>query len=112
MIIGSLAVVPSSPGDDLAPPVGQDPRMPDNRQILIASLPTGPLAADDYELTTTDAPTAGDGEVLVRTLALTIGAGQRAGLQGSASYAGAPTTGIVMGGTGVGRVEASNVDGN
>ncbi len=85
--------------------------MPDNRQILIASLPTGPLAAGDYELTTTDAPTAGDGEVLVRTLALTIGAGQRAGLQGSASYAGAPTTGIVMGGTGVGRVKVSNVDG-
>jgi NADPH-dependent curcumin reductase CurA len=53
----------------------------------------------------------GDGEVLVRTLALTIGAGQRAGLQGSASYAGAPTTGIVMGGSGVGRVEASNADG-
>ena len=38
-------------------------------------------------------------------------AGQRAGLQGSASYAGAPTTGIVMGGTGVGRVETSDVDG-
>ena len=44
-----------------------------------------------------------------RTLAITIGAGQRAGLQGSASYAGAPTTGIVMAGTGVARVEASNV---
>ena len=85
--------------------------MPENRQILIASLPTGALRADDYELATTDVPTAGDGEVLVRTLALTIGAGQRAGLQGSASYAGAPTTGVVMGGTGVGRVEVSNVDG-
>ena len=44
----------------------------------------------------------------VRTLAITIGAGQCAGLQGSASYAGAPTTGIVMGGTGVARVETSN----
>jgi NADPH-dependent curcumin reductase CurA len=85
--------------------------MPDNRQILIASLPTGALSPDDFELTTTAAPTPGDGEVLVRTVALTIGAGQRAGLQGSASYAGAPTTGIVMGGTGVGRVEVSNVDG-
>lgn len=85
--------------------------MPENRQILIASLPTGALAADDYELRTGDVPVPGAGEVLVRTLALTIGAGQRAGLQGSASYAGAPTTGVVMGGTGIGRVEASNADG-
>jgi NADPH-dependent curcumin reductase CurA len=82
--------------------------MPDNRQILIASLPAGALAESDYELRTTPAPEAGDGEVLCRTLAITIGAGQRAGLQGSASYAAAPTVGIVMPGTGVARVEASN----
>jgi NADPH-dependent curcumin reductase CurA len=83
--------------------------MSENRQILIASIPEGRLAADDYELRTGPVPTPGDGEVLARTLAITIGAGQRAGLQGSASYAGAPTTGIVMPGTGVARVEASNV---
>jgi NADPH-dependent curcumin reductase CurA len=82
--------------------------MPDNRQILIASLPTGALAESDYELRTSPAPEPGDGEVLARTMAITIGAGQRAGLQGSASYAGAPTTGVVMSGTGVARVEASN----
>src|SRR4051812_31813607 len=87
------------------------PVMPENRQILIKSLPTGALAADDYELVTTTAPEPGDGELLARTLAVTIGAGQRAGLQGSASYAGAPVTGVVMGGTGVARVESSNVDG-
>lgn len=87
------------------------PAMSENRQILIASLPTGQLAASDYELRAAEVPTPGDREVLVRTLAITIGAGQRAGLQGSASYAGAPVTGIVMPGTGVGRVEASNVDG-
>jgi NADPH-dependent curcumin reductase CurA len=82
--------------------------MPDNRQILIASLPSGALAESDYELRTSPAPEPGDGEVLCRTLAIMIGAGQRAGLQGSASYAGAPTTGIVMSGSGVARVEASN----
>lgn len=80
----------------------------ENRQIVIASLPAGRLAAENFELRTTPVPEAGDGEVLCRTLVLTIGAGQRAGLQGSASYAGAPTTGIVMGGTAVARVEASN----
>ena len=37
-------------------------------------------------------------------MAITIGASQRAGLQGSASYAGAPEAGRVMGGTGVARV--------
>jgi len=79
----------------------------DNRRIVIASLPSGKLAADDFTLETVPAPQPGDGEVLCRTLAITIGAGQRAGLQGSASYAGAPTTGAVMGGTAVARVEAS-----
>jgi NADPH-dependent curcumin reductase CurA len=85
--------------------------MTDNRQIVIASVPVGHLTVDDYVLRTSPRPTPNDGEVLVRTLALTIGAGQRAGLQGSASYAGAPRPGVVMGGTGVGRVEASKVDG-
>src|SRR3954465_15440412 len=80
----------------------------DNREVIIASLPTGPLAASDFEVRTSPIPTPADGQVLCRTLALTIGAGQRAGLQGSASYAGAPEAGRVMGGTGLARVEASN----
>src|SRR5881394_1508986 len=82
--------------------------MPENRQVVIASLPEDALEASDFKLEVGPMPEAGAGQLLCRTLALTIGAGQRAGLQGSASYAGAPTTGIVMGGTGVGRVEASN----
>jgi len=82
--------------------------MTENRQMMIASLPDGQLAASDFELATSPAPEPADGEILVKTLALTIGAGQRAGLQGSASYAGAPTAGRVMGGTGVGRVVQSN----
>ena len=45
--------------------------------------------------------------MLVQTEAFAITAGTRAGLQGSASYAGAPKTGIVMNGTGVGHVVAS-----
>ena len=82
--------------------------MAENRQVLIASLPSGHLQPGDFEVKTSAIPACGDGEVLCRTLALTIGAGQRAGLQGSASYAGAPVAGVVMGGTGVARVEASN----
>jgi len=78
-----------------------------NRQVIIASLPTGALTASDFELRDGPMPEPGDGEVRCRTLAITMGAGQRAGLQGSASYAGAPTTGIVMSGTGVAVVEDS-----
>ncbi|MCY3662209.1 MAG: NADP-dependent oxidoreductase [bacterium] len=85
--------------------------MTENRQIIIDSLPTDRLEPGNYALRTVEAPAPGDGEVLCRTLAITIGAGQRAGLQGSASYAGAPRAGIVMSGTAVARVEASNDDG-
>ena len=79
-----------------------------NRQIVIASLPTGKLQAENFALRTTPAPMPAEGEVLCRTLVLTVAAGQRAGLQGSASYAGAPRTGVVMGGSAVARVVASN----
>jgi len=74
-------------------------------------VPDGPLAAEHFEVRAAPAPACGDGEVLCRTLALTIGAGQRAGLQGSASYAGAPRAGVVMGGTGVARIEQSKASG-
>lgn len=82
--------------------------MSGNLQVVIASLPTGALAASDFEVRDGDVPPVGEGEVRCRTIAITMGAGQRAGLQGSAGYAGAPVTGVVMGGTGVARVEESN----
>ncbi len=81
---------------------------PVNRQMLIANLPDGALQPSDFSLQTAPVPEPGESEVLCQTVALTIGAGQRAGLQGSASYAGAPVTGGVMGGTGIARVTASN----
>ncbi|MCY3841247.1 MAG: NADP-dependent oxidoreductase [Gammaproteobacteria bacterium] len=82
-----------------------------NRQIVIVSLPTDKLDASHFDMRTVPMPEPGDGEVLCRTLALTVGAGQRAGLQGSASYAAAPKSGVVMGGTAVARIDASNADG-
>ena len=81
-----------------------------NRQIVIETLPSGKLEVGHFALRAAEAPDPGEGELLCRTLALTVGAGQRAGLQGSASYAGAPRTGVVMGGSAVARVEASNAD--
>lgn len=85
--------------------------MTTNRQILIASLPQGKLAASDYRLEEAPLAEPDDGEVRLRTIAFAITAGTRAGLQGSASYAGAPRTGVVMNATGVGVVEASRADG-
>ena len=82
----------------------------ENRQIVIASLPADKLAPENFALRQGPVPTAGQGEVLCRTVALTVAAGQRAGLQGSASYAGAPKAGVVMGGSGVARVAASNAE--
>jgi NADPH-dependent curcumin reductase CurA len=82
--------------------------MPQNRQVIIASVPDGPLSPEHFAIRDADIPAPGSGQVLCRTVALTIGAGQRAGLQGSASYAGAPESGVVMRGNGVARVEQSN----
>lgn len=78
--------------------------MTDNQMIVIAEVPDGPLRPDNFASRTAAVPTPVEGEVLLETLAITIGAGQRAGLQGSASYAGAAQADVVMGGTGVGRV--------
>jgi NADPH-dependent curcumin reductase CurA len=78
-----------------------------NTQVLIDSLPQGKLTADNYRIAESPVPEIGDGEVLVQTTAFAITAGTRAGLQGSASYAGAPQTGVVMNGTGVGEVTES-----
>lgn len=84
--------------------------MTTNQQVLIDSLPEGKLRADNYRLAESSVPEPADGEVLVQTIAFAITAGTRAGLQGSASYAGAPTTGVVMNGTGVGEVIDSRSD--
>ncbi|MGH1494157.1 MAG: NADP-dependent oxidoreductase [Acidimicrobiales bacterium] len=77
--------------------------------MVIASLPDGPLRPDDFASESVAIAEPGLGQVLCQTTAITIGAGQRAGLQGSASYAGAPKVGDVMGGSGIAQVVASNV---
>ena len=58
--------------------------MAQNLQVMIASVPNGPLEEKHFEVRESAAPECPDGAVLCRTLALTIGAGQRAGLQVSA----------------------------
>jgi len=82
--------------------------MSENRQIIIDSLPTAKLTADNYKMISVPIPVPAAGEVLCRSLWVTVAAGARAGLQGSASYAGAPKTGVVMNGAAIARVQQSN----
>ncbi|MBM4205710.1 MAG: NADP-dependent oxidoreductase [Gammaproteobacteria bacterium] len=85
--------------------------MTTNTRVLIRNLPKEKLAVTDYEVTEAPVPAPGNGEVLCQTLAIGVGAGARAGLQGSASYAGAPQTGIVMNAQTVSRVVESRAPG-
>ena len=82
--------------------------MPDNIQVLIDSIPEGRLKAENYRVAHSSIPELGPNEILVETHAIAITAGTRAGLQGSASYAGAPKTGVPMNSTGIGKVIESN----
>jgi NADPH-dependent curcumin reductase CurA len=79
-----------------------------NKQVLIDSLPEGKLVENNYKLVESEMPKASSEEIIVKTISFAITAGTRAGLQGSASYAGAPTTGIVMNCTGIGEIIESN----
>ncbi|MCP5027268.1 MAG: NADP-dependent oxidoreductase [Actinomycetia bacterium] len=84
--------------------------MSDSRRVIVSHLPEGRLDASDFTIESVPVPEPSPGKVVVEVSAITIGAGQRAGLQGSASYAGAPTSGVLMGGTGLGTVIASGSD--
>ena len=66
-----------------------------NKQVLINSLPEGKLEESNYKLVESDMPQVKTDEVLVKTLSFAITAGTRAGLQGSASYAGADRKSVV-----------------
>ena len=79
-----------------------------NIQVLIDSLPDGKLVESNYKLVESSLNKVSKDEVLVKTIAFAITAGTRAGLQGSASYAGAPKAGVVMNSTGVGEVIESS----
>jgi len=81
-----------------------------NNQVLIRELPTAELTVDAFELATGPVPEPADGEVLCRTLLLSIDAANRAWMQG-ATYRGALSAGQVMDGFTLARVEDSKADG-
>src|SRR5690242_6067245 len=68
-----------------------------NRQIVLAQLPQGKLALENFKLIEGDVPAVGEGEALVRTRYISLDAANRAWMQG-ATYCSALNDGQVMAG--------------
>lgn len=66
-----------------------------NRQIVVASLPQGALGPEHFELQDAPQPTPQDGEVLLRTILMSIDAANRSWMQG-ATYRDAVNAGDPM----------------
>ena len=79
-----------------------------NRQILLDRLPAGDkLGPEHFRLTESAVPSAGEGEVLLRTRYISLDAANRAWMQG-ATYRAALAAGDVMAGGALAEVVASN----
>jgi NADPH-dependent curcumin reductase CurA len=81
--------------------------MAKNRQILLKSRPEGWPTADNFELVEAPMPEPSDGEVLTRTLFLSLDPYMRGRMSAAKSYADPVPVGGVMGGGTVGEVVAS-----
>lgn len=79
-----------------------------NRQFLIAARPSGMVKESDFEYREAPIPEPGDGEVLVRTLLVSVDPAMRGHMLNRANYAGALQIGDVMRARAVGQVAASN----
>src|SRR5207245_956884 len=79
-----------------------------NRQITLAARPSGFPKESDFRLVASPVPVPGPGEVLVRTLYLSVDPYMRGRMSEAKSYAPPVQLGEVMVGGTVGRVEQSN----
>ena len=77
-----------------------------NRQVVLTELPSGTLTEDLFELREGPMPEPADGEVLCRTLLLSIDAANRAWMQG-ATYREAISGGDIMAGFALAQVVSS-----
>jgi NADPH-dependent curcumin reductase CurA len=81
-----------------------------NRQIVLAELPRDKLAPEHFRLAEAAVPTAADGELLVKSLYVSLDAANRAWMQG-ATYRSALKAGDVMAGGSLAEVVESRADG-
>jgi NADPH-dependent curcumin reductase CurA len=77
--------------------------MPTNTQILLAETPQGKLAESHFEVRQGEIPAIEDGQVLVRSVLLSLDAANRAWMQG-ATYKSAVEPGQIMHGYALGEV--------
>jgi NADPH-dependent curcumin reductase len=80
---------------------------PVNRQILLKSRPEAAPSVDNFELTESAVPTPGDGQVLMRTLYLSLDPYMRGRMSAAKSYAKPAQVGEPMVGGTVGEIVAS-----
>lgn len=78
-----------------------------NRQIQLASRPVGAPTAANFNLATTVVPAPGPGQVLLRTVYLSLDPYMRGRMSDAASYAASVAIGAPMVGATVSRVQAS-----
>ncbi|GHE65421.1 NADP-dependent oxidoreductase [Camelimonas fluminis] len=82
--------------------------MPVNRQVTMAARPVGEPKLTDFGIVDTEAPSPGPGQVLVKTLWLSLDPYMRGRMSEAKSYARSLQPGdVIVGGT-VGQVEASS----
>ena len=82
--------------------------MATNRQILLAARPVGFPKDSDFKLVESPVPTPGDGQILVRSIYLSVDPYMRGRMNDVKSYAQPVQIGEVMGGGVVGKVVESN----
>ena len=84
---------------------------PTNRKILLASRPTGEPTPENFRLVETEAPHAGPGQMLLRTIYLSLDPYMRGRMNAGPSYAKPVEVGEVMEGRAVCEVVESNLPG-
>ncbi|WP_024550651.1 NADP-dependent oxidoreductase [Siccibacter turicensis] len=82
-----------------------------NRRWLLESRPHGAPTADNFRFDTAEIPTPSDGQVLLRTVFLSLDPYMRGRMSDEPSYSAPVELGDVMVGGTVSRVEASKLDG-
>lgn len=85
----------------------QSKNQPNNRKIVLNSRPVGVPTLDNFRLENSETPIAVVGQVLLRTLYLSLDPYMRGRMSDVKSYAAATAIGEVMGGGTVSRVEMS-----
>jgi len=79
-----------------------------NKQILLKSYPEGEPTAADFEIVETAIPTPGEGQILVKTIYMSLDPYMRGRMSQAKSYSASAQIGDPMMGGGVGVVEQSN----